>query len=84
MIWHLKIGRHSAVKSRTQAMAKLKTLIIFAPASRGDALDQVSGKIALIERIAAFRPDALTSTTASAKTAIRALVQRWLILHHEI
>jgi transposase len=42
------------------------------------------GKIALIRRIAAFRPGALTSTTASAKTALRTLAQRWLSLQEEI
>ena len=84
MIRHLKIARDTAVKSRSQAMVTLKTLIINAPASLRDALDQVSGKIALIRHIAAFRPGALTSTTASAKTAMRALAQRWLALHDEI
>ena len=84
MIRHLKIARDTAVKSRSQAMVTLKTLIINAPASLRDALDQIGGKIALIRHIAAFRPGALTSTTASAKTAIRALAQRWLTLHDEI
>lgn len=65
-------------------MVTLKTLIINAPTSLRDALDQISGKIALIRHIAAFRPGALTSTTASAKTAMRALAQRWLALHDEI
>lgn len=80
MIRHLKIARDTAVKSRSQAMVALKTLIINAPASLRDSLDQISGKIALIRHIAAFRPGALTSTTASAKTAMRALAQRWLAL----
>ena len=84
MIRHLKIARDTAVKSRSQAMVTLKTLIINAPASLRDALDQIGGKIALIRHIAAFRPGALTSTTASAKTAMRALAQRWLALHDEI
>jgi transposase len=84
MIRHLKIARDTAVKSRSQAMVTLKTLIINAPASLRDGLDQISGKIALIRHIAAFRPGALTSTTASAKTAMRALAQRWLALHDEI
>jgi transposase len=84
MIRHLKIARDTAVKSRSQAMVTLKTLIINAPASLRDAIDQISGKIALIRRIAAFRPGALTSTTASGKTAMRALAQRWLTLHDEI
>jgi transposase len=84
MIRHLKIARDTAVKSRSQAMVTLKTLIINAPASLRDGLDQISGKIALIRHIAAFRPGALTSTTASAKAAMRALARRWLALHDEI
>ena len=84
MIRHLKIARDTAVKCRSQAMVTLKTLIINAPASLRDALDQISGKITLIRYIATFRPGAITSTIASAKTALRALAQRWLTLHEEI
>ena len=84
MIRHLKIARDTAVKCRSQAMVTLKTLIINAPAALRDTLDQISGKIALIRYIAAFRPGAMTSTIASAKTALRALAQRWLTLHEEI
>ncbi|WP_033923513.1 IS110 family transposase [Sphingomonas sp. 37zxx] len=84
MIRHLKIARDTAVKSRSQALVTLKTLIINAPASLRDALDQIGGKMALIRHIAAFRPGAITSTTAPAKTAMRALAQRWLALHDEV
>ncbi len=48
MIRHLKIARDTAVKSRSQAMVTLQTLIINAPASLRDTLDQIAGKIALI------------------------------------
>lgn len=84
MIRHLKIARDNAVKSRSQAMVTLKTLIINAPATLRDTLDRISGKITLIQHIAALRPGALTSTKASAKSAMRALAQRWLTLHEEI
>lgn len=84
MIRHIKVARDTAVKSRSQAMVTLKTLIINAPAPLRAMLDQISGKIALIRHIAAFRPGAITSTMASAKTAMRALAQRWLTLHEEI
>jgi len=84
MIRHIKIARDTAVKCRSQAMVTLKTLIINAPASLRDTLDQIGGKIALIRYIAALRPGAITSTIASAKTALRALAQRWLALHEEI
>lgn len=84
MIRHLKIVRDTAVKSRSQAMVTLKTLIINAPADLRDVLDQINGKMALIRHIAAFRPAQITSTTASAKAAMRALARRWLFLHEEI
>src|SRR3954463_16028894 len=38
----------------------------------------------LIRHLATLRPGALTSPTASAKAALRALAQRWLALHAEI
>src|SRR3546814_9970527 len=84
MIRHLKIVRGSAVKSRSQAMITLKTLIINAPAALRDTLDQIKGKVALIRHIAAFRPGAIKCTTSSAKTAMQALARRWLALHEEI
>ncbi|MEH6756039.1 MAG: IS110 family transposase [Parasphingorhabdus sp.] len=84
MIRHLKIARDTAVKSRSQAMITLKTLIINAPATLRDSLDQIKGKVVLIRHIAAFRPGPISSTTASAKSAMQALARRWLMLHEEI
>ena len=48
------------------------------------SLDQIRGPITLVRRISALRPGKITSPTASAKAALRALAQRWLILHEEI
>jgi len=84
MIRHFKIARDSAVKSRSQAMITLKTLIINAPAELRDTLDLIKGPITLIRHIAALRPGKITSPTASAKTAMRAIARRWLVLHEEI
>jgi len=84
MIRHLKIARDTAVKSRSQAMVTLKTLIINAPAELRDALDQIRGKVALIRHVAACRPGDIDNTMASAKAAMRALARRWLWLHEEI
>ena len=84
MIRHLKIARDTAVKSRSQAMVTLKTLIINAPADLRDTLDQIRGKVALIRCIAAFRPGDIIDTIASAKAAMRALARRWLSLREEI
>lgn len=84
MIRHLKVARDTGVKSRSVAMVTLKTLIINAPAELRDSLDQIKGKIALVRHIAAFRPGPITSTTASAKVAMRSLARRWLILNDEV
>ncbi len=84
MIRHLKVARDTAVKSRTQAMVTLKTLVITAPAALRQTLDAVQGKMALIRHLVALRPGPMTSTVASAKTALRAIARRWLILNAEI
>ena len=83
MIRHLKIARDSAVKSRSQAMVTLKTLIINAPEGLRDSLDRIRGRVALIRHAAALRPGDMTSPTASAKMAMRAIARRWLALHEE-
>lgn len=84
MIRHLKIARDTAVKSRSQAMVTLKTLIINAPVDLRETLDQIKGKVGLIRHVAAFRPGDIDNPTASAKAAMRALARRWLWLHDEI
>jgi transposase len=84
MIRHLKVARDTAVKSRTQAMITLKTIIVSAPAALREQLEGIPGKMALIRHLAALRPEALTSTMASAKAALRALARRWLTLDAEI
>ncbi|WP_262032368.1 IS110 family transposase [Microvirga sp. Mcv34] len=84
MIRHLKVARDTAVKSRTQAMVTLKTIIINAPAASRECLEGLTGTMALIRHLAALRPGAMTSPTASAKATLRALARRWLMLHAEI
>ncbi len=84
MIRHLKVARDTAVKSRTQAMVTLKTLIVNAPAVLRQTLDALRGKMALIRHLAALRPGPMISTVASAKTALRAIARRWLTLDAEI
>ncbi len=80
MIRHLKVARDTAVKSRTQAMVTLKTLIVNAPAALREQLDGLTGKMGLIRHLAALRPGAPTS----AKAALRAIARRWLALDAEI
>lgn len=84
MIRHLKIARDTGVKSRSQAMVTLKTLIINARAELRASLDPIRGKVALIRHIAAFRSGDIDTPLASAKAAMRALARRWLLLHEEI
>jgi transposase len=84
MIRHLKVARDTAVKSRTQAMVTLKTIIVNAPVALREQLERITGKMTLIRHLAALRPGAMTSPTASAKAALRALARRWLVLDDEI
>lgn len=84
MIRHLKIARDTALKSRTQAMVTLKTLLINAPQPLREQFIAITGRMTLIRALAALRPGPLTSTTASAKTALRALARRWPALDAEI
>jgi transposase len=84
MIRHLKVARDTAVKSRSQAMITLKAIIVSAPTPLREQLGGMPGKMALIRHLTALRPGALTSTTATAKAALRALARRWLMLDAEI
>jgi len=84
MIRHLKITRDTALKCRTQAMVTLKTLLANAPQPLREQFIAVTGRMTLIRALAALRPGSMTSTTASAKTALRALARRWLALNDEI
>lgn len=84
MIRHLKIARDTAVKARTQAMQTLKAIIVCSPDALREQLDQVSGKMTLLRRLAALRPGPLTSTLASAKASLRSIARRWLLLDAEI
>lgn len=65
-------------------MVTLKTMLVNAPQALHDQFIGMTGKMTLIRAIAALRPGALVSTTASAKMALRALANRWLILDAEM
>jgi transposase len=84
MIRHLKIARDTAVKGRSQAMQTIKAIIIAAPAALREKIDSLTGKMTLLRHLAALRPGPLTSTTASAKTSLRVIARRWLVLDAEI
>jgi transposase len=84
MIRHFKVARDTAVKGRSQAMQTLKAIIVNSPAPLREQLDRVDGKMTLIRRLAALRPGPITSTVASAKSSLRAIARRWLLLNAEI
>ena len=84
MIRHLKIARDTALKARTQAIVTLKTLLVNAPQDLRERFIGITGKMTLVRAIAALRPGIPTTTTASAKMALRALANRWLMLDAEI
>ena len=84
MIRHLKVTRDTAVKARSQAMLALKAIIVSAPSALREQLDRLVGKMTLRRSLAALRPGPVTSTTASAKTSLRAIARRWLALDAEV
>jgi hypothetical protein len=84
MIRRVRVTRYSTIKSLTQAVVIFKTIIVNAPAAMRESLEGITGKMTLIRHLAALRPGAITSPTASAKATSRALAQRWLALDAEI
>jgi transposase len=84
MIRHLKIARDTALKCRSQAMVTLKTILVNAPQALREQFVAITGRMTLIRTLAALRPGAISSTTASAKVALRAIARRWLTLDAEI
>ena len=82
MIRHLKIARDTALKSRTQAMVALKTLLVNAPQPLREQFIAVTGRMTLIRGLAALRPGALISTTASASQS-ESLSMSQLMMSHD-
>ncbi len=72
MIQQLKAPRNTTVKSRSQAIVTLKTLIMNAPVELYGTLDQNRGKADLIRHIATFSPGHIDNTLTSAKASMRA------------
>lgn len=83
MIRQLKIARDTARKARTSAIVTLKALLVTCPAELREQFDDLTDKI-LIDRCAGLRPGAVSSPTASAKHALRALAKRYTALSDEI
>ncbi len=83
VIREIKIARDTAVKSRTQAVITLKTLIVTAPDELRQELQPLT-KAKLRDRCAALRPGKVDTPLAAAKHAIRSLARRWQHLEAEI
>lgn len=84
MIRHLEVARDTAVEARTRAMVTPRAPIVAAPAALRERLDRLAGRMTLARHLAALRPGPITSTTASAKAALRAIARRWLALDGEV
>jgi transposase len=83
MIRSLRVARASAMKARTQASNAIKALLVTAP---DDLRQQLrDGSVTRLVRTAArLRPGAITTPTAAAKLALRALACRHQALSAEI
>ena len=83
MIRVLKVARDQAVTDRTQAIITLKTLLVTAPVELREQLRSLTGR-RLAATCAALRPGPITTPSAAAKHAVRALAQRWITLDAEV
>ncbi len=83
VIREIKIARDTAVKSKTQAVITLKTLVVTAPDELRQELQALT-KAKLRDRCAALRPGKVDTPLAAAKHAIRSLARRWQHLEAEI
>jgi transposase len=82
MIRLLKLTRDSAVKSRTAAINQIRGILVTAPAELRESLAGLPTG-ALLDRCAGLRPGQLTTPTAAAKSALRALARRAAALRAE-
>jgi transposase len=83
MIRQIKIARDIAVKSRSQAIITLKTLIVTAPDDLRGELESLT-KVGLRERCAALRPGHVTNELAACKHALRSIARHWQYLDADI
>jgi transposase len=79
MIRQVKIAKDTAVKSRSQAMITLKTIVVTAPAELRERLEQLGDK-ALLEECRRLRYESMANPTDAACYTLRALADR----HHAL
>src|SRR6266581_8953870 len=83
MIRSLRVARASAMKARTQAINAIKALLVTAPDDLRQQLRDLPVS-QLVRTAARLRPGAITTPTAAAKLALRALAERHQALSAEI
>jgi transposase len=83
MIRQIKIAKDTAVKSRSQAMITLKTIIVNAPADLREELDQLNDR-QLIAHCTSLPFDAMSTPRDAAYYTLRTLARRHQELSKEI
>lgn len=83
MIRHIKIAKDTAVKSRSQAIITLKTVIVSAPAELREELETLTDK-KLIEQCSQLHNDGMGRPADAARYILRALADRYRELDKEV
>ena len=82
MIRQVKIAKDTAVKSRSQAMITLKTIVVTAPAELREKLEPLADK-ALLQECRGLRYESMDNPVDAACYTLRALAERHHALDHE-
>ena len=82
MIRQVKIAKDTAVKSRSQAIITLKTIIVNAPAELRERLEPLPDKV-LLEQCRALRYESMSGAGDAACYTLRALADRYHALDQE-
>jgi len=82
MIRQVKIAKDTAVKSRSQAIITLKTIIVTAPGELREKLEPLGDK-ALLEQCRKLRYESMSGPADAACYALRALADRYHALDQE-
>lgn len=83
MIRQIKVAKDTAIKSRSQAMITLKTIIVNAPPQLREELDRLSDQ-KLIDRCADLPYESMSTPTDAAYYTLRTLARRYRHLSQEI
>lgn len=83
MIRQIKIAKDTAVKSRSQAIITLKTILVNAPAELREELEPLNDR-ELLERCRELRYESMDTPLDAARYTLRALADRYRALDHEV